>query len=424
MIKNNLEALGRIALYRGAEEAVNQPSNRAGASFPLDPGSWIQSSAEVETDAGSITGSEFPTRLFSAARGALGSLAQSRARPDFIAFVLAYFLGEVQTAAVGATAFEHVIGPAPGLELPSFTAVQRRGAGIFTERLSGNFIESFTIGLGEGWVTASAEVIGTGARETDYEREVIEAPADSASITLASNKVAGATALERLGNLYRVRAKDAGSQAWTTLEVASVSDGEPAVITFVQPLGSSSSDVQFHLDYLVPAPDWAAFPAEAAESPLKLIDSRVIADAYFDGTTLLGGQTISSGIESISVSGKNNLELKRFPGDSGPAALALRGAREITISLSEGLRNTVGRWRADNPETETLALALLLEGAQIDEGGERFGAELIFPRCGLVKSAIVSGGGRLSEEGDLVVMDDGVCGGAIIRCHNRVDGYL
>jgi hypothetical protein len=122
---------------------------------------------------------------------------------------------------------------------------------------------------------------------------------------------------------------------------------------------------------------------------------------------------------------KNNRELRRRPGASGPAAHALRGAREISIALSEPMRDSIRAYQADHPDMETVALSLDVQGAEIDpESGLRFGARLVFPRCGILRAPVKAQGGRLARDGELVALDDGVHGGVAVRCLNQVASYL
>lgn len=424
MIKNALEIMGRIAVFRNKETEPGVPSTTGGVTLDLDSGSGIKSSPSIEHNGETIHGSEFPTRLYASHREASGSFSQKRAKPDFMALVLSRFFGQCTSTLVGTTAYEHEITPVSGLDLGSFTAIQRKGSDIFSERISGNYIEAFTLDLGDGWVSLNADIVGTGTREVNYEHEVVSAPANSLSIILAANGVEGSGAAERLANMYRVRAKDVGSEVWEVLNVNSVTGSVPAMIQFAGSVGSSSSDVDFHVDYIPVEPSWCTLPATVDESPLRLVDAKVVVDGWYNGSTLEGGEELSAEVMGFSISGKNNLELKHYPGDSGPAARALRGGRELSISLSESLRNSVRQYQADNPESEHLCLALTIEGAEIDPGGgDYFGAKLIFPQCGIIESPVVVQGKRLAQAGDLVVMDDGVYGGVIVRCYNQQTSY-
>jgi len=425
MTKNHLEVLSRYALFRDKETEAGVPSETGGVSVALDAGSGINSKLYTFHDGEAITGSELPVNIYAAARESSGKLSQGKAKPDLIAFVLAYFFGQCSSTSVGSSAYKHAMSSAPGLELPSFTALQRRGANVFTERTAGNYIESFSLELGEGWVSLSAEITGTGHREANYSHETVTAPANASSITLSENAVQGGSPSERVENVYRVRARDVGSQVWQALSISAVSADAPAVISFAGPLGTTSDDVEYHVDYLPEGPDWCTFPDYIDESPLKLTDARVVVDGHYDGSALQGGVELARFLEGFSISGKNNLEIKRFPGEEGPAACAVRGRRELSISLAESLRDSIRQYQADNPCNEQLSVAFVLQGAEIDEGtGTRFGAELIFPKVGIMEAPVESQNGRLVQAGDLVVMDDGVNGGVVVNCFNRQAGYL
>ena len=251
-MKNFLESTGAFALFRGRESAPGTPSTTGGVTVRLDAGGGIKSAVETSHDGDTVRGAELPGRVFAAARSAAGTLAQKRARPDFIAFVLSYFFGACVSAAEGA-GYSHVITPAAALDLPSFTAVQRRGRDIFTERLAGNYLESFRLDLGDSFAALSADIIGTGARQTNYERETITAAGNTLAITLG-HAVSGATAAERALSLYRVRARLTGSPAWRGATVASVSGANPAVVTLAAAVGETADPAEFQVDYLPAAP--------------------------------------------------------------------------------------------------------------------------------------------------------------------------
>jgi hypothetical protein len=163
------------------------------------------------------------------------------------------------------------------------------------------------------------------------------------------------------------------------------------------------------------------------ESPLKLVEARVVADGYYNGAGLVGGEIVSADVLGFSITGSNNLAIKQAPDGSGArhAAQSLRGGRQLTVKLSEKLKNSVRQWQLDHAETERLAVALSLRGAEIDPGGGVFfGAELIFPCCGILAAPIATHDKFLAQDGDLIVLDDGTSGGMIIHCYNRQTGYL
>ena len=418
-MKNFLEATGAFALFRGRETAPGQPSTSGGVTVRLAAGSGVKSAADAAHDGDTVHGAELPGRVFAAGRSASGALTQKRARPDFIAFVLSYFFGSCASQAVDG-GYSHLILPDPALDLPSFTLIQRRGRDVFTERLAGNYVESFRLDLGEGFASLSAEIIGTGAREVNYERETITAPGNSPSLTLGQ-AVSGSTAAERLANVYRVRARG-GNLAWQRAAVTAVSADVPAVLDLAEPFSQSAAPAEFQVDYLPAPPEWCELPEEVDESPLRLVDARVVVDGYWDGMQLLGGEELGPRLVSLSISGRNHLELRRFPGAPGPAAAAVRGARELTVALSEDLRDTIRAYAADRPDTETVSLFLTLSGAPCGSGFS-FGVNLLFPRCAILAAPVTVEAGRLATAADLIVLDGGDGGGGVMVT-NQQTGYL
>lgn len=427
MAKNFLEQTGRVAVFRGRENPKGEWQTDNGVSLDLDPGSGVALARTIEDNRDQITGGEWPTEIYYAGHTAGGKLSQKRVKPDFLAFVLAHFFGACTSTPAGATAFCHTITPLAELDHPSFTLVQRRGNSIFKERFAGNHIEGFTLELGESWVALSAEVKGWGKREVNYFHEVVRAPADSLELTLAANAVHGATAEERRENVFRVRAQEAGSEVWTVPGVAAVSGETPARLTLSRPVGAGAEPIDFHVDYLPAEPAWCELPPAVDESPLKLVEAKVVVDGFYNGEELVAGEVLSADLLGFSITGANHLVIQPVPDASGAlnAGQSRRGGRLVTIKLNEKLKNTVRQYQVDQAGTERLSVAFYLQGAEIDPGtGVRFGAELIFPCCGILSGQIAVRDKFLAQEGDLVVLDDGVHGGAVIRCYNRQSGYL
>ena len=427
MPKNILELLGKIGVCRAKESSLGVPQTQSGASVAFDLGSGLGVERAIEDNRDQIRGIELPTRLFATGQTASGKLNQKRAKPDFLAFALAYFFGQVTTQQVASGIYQHTITPAESIYLPSFTLLQRRGDSILKERFAGNLIESFDLDLGDSWVGLNANVKGIGKREVNYFHEVVAALENSLQITLAQNGVEGESAAERVENVFRVRAKAVGSSAWTVCKVTAVSAATPAVITLESAAGQSGNPVNFQIDYIPVEPAWCDFPAFWEESPLRLVDAQMIVDGYFNGSSVAGGEVISKDLLGFTVSAKNDLDIRKLADGSGElcASDAIRKGREITVKLSERLRNTVLQWQWDHPETEQISLYLRIRGAEIvPASGYYFGADIVFPLCGIVKMPIAVTGKVLAQEGDLIVMDDGSYGGAFIRVWNQASAYL
>lgn len=427
MPKLFIEPLSKIAIFRTKESGLGTPQTQSGTSVAFDLGSGLGLERAIEDNRDQIRGIELATRLFATGQTAAGKLGQKRAKPDFLTFALANFFGQISTQQVASGIYQHTITPAESIYLPSFTLIQRRGDSILKERFAGNLIDSFDLELGESWVGLNANVKGIGKREVNYFHEVIAASENSLQLTLAQNGVEGESAAERMENVFRVRAKALGSNAWTVCKVTAVSASAPAVITIESAVGPGSGTINFHIDYIPAEPAWCEFPGFGEESPLRLVDAQLTVDGYFNGSTVAGGEVISKDLLGFSIQAKNDLDIRKLADGSGElyASDAIRKGREITVKLSERLRDTVLQWQWDHPETEQISLYLKIRGAEIvPASGFHFGADIVFPLCGIVKMPIVVTGKVLAQEGDLNVMDDGSYGGAFIRTWNQVSAYL
>ncbi len=432
MAKNYLEMLGRLALLRGKEDPKGTPQTSGGATINLDSGSAMGLNRQVEHNGETVHGSELPTEVFMGTQSAEGTLTQSKVKPDFLGFVLAFFAGSCSSTTTGTStspqAYEHTIAPlTDDVDHPSFTLIQQRGDAIVKERYSGNSIDEFTLELGEGWVSLSAGVKGLGKRDINYHHEIVSAAENSTQLTLAANAVEGADAAARLENVFRVRAKAVGQNDWTVLSVTGVSAATPAVLSLETAVGTNTSDINFHLDYIPEEPAWCTLPAAIDESPLKVQDLKIVVDAHFDGTfPPTGGRTIASDVEGFSVSGVNNLRIKPVPDSSGVhySGESIREGRQITIKLSEKLKNSIRLYQADNPEAETLSVWVKLKGAEINSGeGVYFGADIFFPKCAILAAPITVGSKILAVEGDMIVLDDGTYNGMSANVYNCQTGY-
>ena len=86
-----------------------------------------------------LTGKEEADRLYDFGGKVAGSLTFPRAQPQHFAFLLAYGLGAVETAALGSAGFRHTIRPRDGevdvaRSNPSFTAAMRLGRQVLKRR--------------------------------------------------------------------------------------------------------------------------------------------------------------------------------------------------------------------------------------------------------------------------------------------------
>jgi hypothetical protein len=401
MSKNYLEGVSKMAVFRNVETPFGTPEEGGGVSMVFDSGSFLTMERTTEDDRDFITGADMPTEVNLAMQRASATLTQSRAKPDFITMILAYFFGEVATTAAGATGYKHTISPKKSTpEMDGFSVVQQRGDVIFKERFAGNTIDGFSIELGESWTTASADVVGSGRYETTYTQEVVAAQEDSTQLTLDANAVEGADAAERLENVFRVRAHEIGEDKWTVADITAVSADTPAVID-IGAIGTNATNVDFYIDYVPDEPSWGTMPAKIDESPLKLSDAKVVIDGFFDGTDILGGEVICADQLAFTVTGANSVEIRQVPCQTGVyyGEIAERGgSRVLTIALTEKLKNSIRQYQAMYPDTRTISLYLHIKGAEIDVGsGFYYGLEMIFPKVAILNEPISISGKMLAQ---------------------------
>jgi len=424
MSKDYREALSCIWLYRDAESPKCAPSTTGGVTMPFDPGSGLRLVRDTADDGDEVAGREGPSRLFRSGVTAEGTLKQSRARPDFCLFVLAYFFGSISTEGVGAQAYKHIISPLEGPDHPSFTLCRRLGDSVMKERLAHNLVKGFSLKLGEPWVGMQADIAGGGKRDVNYAREIVSAPENATELTLASSAVEGETASERLENVRLVRVKKYGESSWTQVDVTAVSGDSPAVLA-IDPPGSGAETVDYQVYYHPEEDAWCAPPATLDESPLRLVEAKVVVDGYFDGSDVIGGTTLGGELVSCEVKGENELDIVHVPDASGGlyAAESWRASRTVTVKLARRFRDIVRQVQLD--EDDFLSLLLRIRGAPIpDGGGASFGFDMVFPRVGIVDAPVVADGKILAEEGDLKVLVDPEWGMGRVIGHNTVAGYL
>jgi len=424
MSKDYRESLSCTWVYRDAESPKGSPASSGGVTMPFDSGGAVRLVRDTADNSDEVAGREGPSELFPAAVTAEGTLKQTRARPDFCLFTMAYFFGQASSEASGSGAYKHTISPLADPDHPSFTLCRRHGSSVMKERFSHNLIKGFTLKLGDAWVGMEAEISGGGKRDVNYEKEIVAAASNATQLTLAANAVEGDTAADRLENVRLVRVKPDGGNAWTTVDVSSVSDATPAVLTITPP-GSTSAVADYEVFYHPSEEAWCTPPATLDESPLRLVEAKLVLDGHFDGSTVTGGITLGGDMLSCEVRGENEIELVHVPDASGSlyASESWRTARSVGVKLSRRFRDIVRQAQLD--ANETMSLLLKIEGALIpDGGGARFGFDIVFPRVGVLDAPVSANEKVLAEEGDLRVLEDPTYGLGRVIGHNTVDGYL
>jgi len=193
-----------------------------------------------ESNENEATGKEEPDVLYD-----LGSLANwsanfEKGQPQHFAFLLAYALGSIATAAAG-TGYQHTITPISGdldgdRSLPSFTAAQRYGNNVLRRRFASMFVDSIAASFAkDSWCKITGSVKGTGKYTDNVTKENVTAEMRATSVTLAANAVQGSDAATRLQNVQQVRVLDPNTAEYQDVAYSAVSDATPAVITITPP---------------------------------------------------------------------------------------------------------------------------------------------------------------------------------------------
>lgn len=430
--KNYITQLGKIAVMRTKESTKGDAigTGSGGVTMDMDAGSMISLEREIENNAEQIHGSELPTETYYGRHTAVGSLSQEKAKPDFLAFILSFFLGAASSTAAGTTGYKHTFTRLTAdPDHPSFTFQQRLGDSILKERFAGNHISVVTIEFGDGpWVSASADIVGWGKKDENFVRETITTAALATTAEL-SEDVHGSTDAERLESFFELRAKDTDADLWKYPVVSAVSDADPAVITFSPAVGTGAGDVDLEVTYLEDEDDlaWCTFPAKISESPLKVTDCELRFHGLWDGSSFSGGRPIpvDEGL-GMSIAMNNEITIHHGPDASGSlyATDSHREGVNFEITITKKMKDAIIQASMDKGDQENIAVRLLLQGAEIDSGeGFYFGGEIIFPRCRLASAAIGDAGKIKQEVPVLQVMDDGTYGGIIAIIYNQVSAY-
>lgn len=355
---------------------------------------------------------------------ALFPMTFEKAQPQHFAFMLAYALGQIASAAAG-TGYQHTITPIVGdldysRSNPSFTAGGRLGLTIFKRRLASCFMDSFTATFArDGWVKLAGQVKATGKQTTNIVSETISAQKNAASISLAANAVQGADAPTRLDNVHQIKVELAAG-VWTEVAYSAVSNATPAVITITPPAGVAGA-VNYKVLYVPAESAWMTFPARIVETPLRVSQLSLNVGGSWDGSAFTGGRALSSEVKSLEYSFNNNGEIQFPPGAGGAyGGRYIRNGRTQKIKLDREMREYILQQHIiDN---DTFGIYVLAEGA-IYDGAHKYQVELIFPKCSLITAPISVDGKRLAEAGDIQPLEDTTYGSVIAKVKNLQAAY-
>lgn len=359
----------------------------------------------------------------------LGALSNAtfnfeKAQPQHFAFLIAYALGAISTAAAG-SGYQHTITPIDGdldddRSLPSFTAAQRYGDTVLRRRFASMFVDSFTATFAkDAWCKIVGNIKGTGKVTTNVNEEVISAAKNATSLTLSANAVHGSTAAERLQNVQRIRV-ELSTGVWTEVAYSAVSAATPAVISISAP-GATADLVNYRVLYIPTESGWMTFPTRINETPLRVSEMTLKVGGAWDGSAFQGGRELQAELKSLDWNFNNNQAVEFVPGAGGAyASRAIRGGRNQKITLNREFREFILQQHL--VENDTLGLYILAEGAVYDSP-HKYQVEIIFPKVAVLASPISVDGKRLGEAGDLQVLEDDTYGSVIVNVKNLQATY-
>lgn len=413
-----------VAVSAGARETGINVAQTLDTSMLVSLTDVLNLDPRRESNADELRGKEEADAIYDNGSLSSGAFNFEKGQPQHFAFLLAYALGNVSTAASG-SGWLHTIRPIDGdvdldRSLPSFTAGQRFGKTVYKRRFVSMFVDQVTASFAEdSWVKVTGTLKGTGKSDRSVTEETVQAAANAASLALAANGVHGADAQTRLDNVQRIRA-ELTPGVWTEVPFSAVSADTPAVITITPP-AAGTDVISYKVLYAPTEPAWCAFPSRVEESPLRVAQLQVAFGGRWDGAQFQGGRTLSSEIKSIEWTLNNNIQIGFRPGAGGGyATSAFREGRVQTLKLSRELRDFIVQ--AHMESNDTVGMRLLAVGAEY-EAGKNYQVEIVFPRLGVLTAPASVDGKRLAEAGDLTVLEDDTHGSVIVRVQNKVAAY-
>lgn len=372
------------------------------------------------------TGKEEPDRIYALGGLVKGTIAFSRAQPQHFGFLLAYALGQTSTSAAGISGYRHTITPMagnldPARANPSFTAAQRFGRQVMKRRFLSCFVDQVKVRFAkDGWVKINGLVIGTGNIEDNTASEIISAPYNAASLTLASNGVAGSTAAERLSNVQAIEVRNPTSRAWEDVTYTAVSGDTPAVITITAP-GGTADITDYRVYYIPTESGWMNFPSRVSEPSLRATQLLVNVGGIWTGSAIQGGHVLAAELREVNWSFVNHLTLENTPGGGVLYAnRVFRQGRSQKLEFDRDFRDFLMKQQL--AENDTLVVYLHAEGPEY-ETGYGYSVEMVFPKVGIIAAPVRVADHRLAERLEFAVLEDDNWGSVVVYVQNQVSSY-
>jgi hypothetical protein len=420
MATNNL-----IVVSANLKETAINTEQTLDASMLCALSDILNLDAQREDNSSEATGHEEPDTIYDDGSLAGGPFTFEKAQPQHFAFLMAYALGQISSQAAG-TGFQHTITPILGdldisRSVPSFTAAQRYGLTVLKRRFASMFVDQVIATFAAGtWCKIAATLKGTGKHTDNIMSETVNAAGNAASLTLAANGVQGADAPTRLANVQQIKVDLLGTGVWTEVAFSAVSGATPAVITITAPAVAATL-VNYKIIYIATEGTWMTFPARITEAPLRIAQMSLIMGGGWNGAAFVGGRRVESEIKTFEWTFQNNLKVEFVPGAGGAyAGRALRDGRTQKIKVDKQFRDFIVQQHIG--DNDTFGIYILAQGALYD-ATNYYQVEIIFPKVGVLTSPIALDGKRLSESGDLQVLEDGTYGSVIVKVKNLQTTY-
>jgi hypothetical protein len=421
MGRNYLAQYNLFAVSANAAETALNTEQTLDTSLLVDENDILQLAPRREDNSNELTGKEEPDAIYD-----LGTIVDGaainfpKAQAQHIAFLLAYGLG-IDTPAAYGTGYKHVITPETSMDLPTFTGAMRLGSTILKRRFASLAVDKVTITFAkDAWAKAVGNLKGTGKYTDNVTKETVSAFYDSTSLTLAANGVQGATAGARLDSVHLVRCIVPVTLEKVDVTVTVVSAATPAVLTISAP-GGAHTACDFEIIYVPTEAAWCTFPARVTETPLRVTDLTVKVGGKWNGSSFLGGHSMSTEIDSIEYTLDNQGLMEFRPGGTGTYAnYFLRQGRQQTLKLDRQARDFILQQHVlDN---DTFGVYMKATGVEF-ETGKNYYAELVFPKCAILKADYKINGKVVAEAGDILVLEDDTYGSVRAEVANKVAAY-
>lgn len=405
-----------------AETAVNTPQT-LDTSLICGLDNIVKLDPRRETDADEANGREEAGHIYNRGNTSSLSLTFEKMMAQHAGIFLAYGLGQCATVPQG-TGYLHTITPREDpfdydRDLLGMTVGQQL-ARVAKRRFSSMSVDSVEINYArDQFAKLTCSLKGTGHFDSSVTSEVVAAPGNSTSISLAAAKVAGATDAERLDAVHQVYV-ELESGVRTEVNVTAVSSASPAVLTIDAP-GGDASVVNYTVIYAPEETAWMAFPPTIDESPLLVCGLNVVIGGTWNGSAFVGGRDISSEISEVSYSLENGASISFAPGGcTDHANVVTRSPRKQVVKLNREMRDYIMQMYLEN--NEYIGIELDLIGAEYATG-ENFQMKTVIPRLGVLDAPVSVKDKKLAEAGDLLVLDGGVYPSVIHTVRNQVSGY-